>query len=314
MGKVKIKNYLSIARFDHASKHIFIIPGLVLGMLLHTSYNISVEKILLGFIAAILIASSNYTINEYFDAPYDKYHPKKKNRPAARGLINKYFMILQYFIFMILGTAISIYIGKIFLFTIFFFILSGILYNIKPFRVKDIPYVDVILESFNNPLRLMLGWGIISDNSIAPVSIIISYWCGGAFLMTAKRLAEMRYMENTNSFKNLIKYRPNFKRYSEKSLSVALFIYAMFSSFNAGVFLIKYRTEYLLLYPLIVAIFAYYLHLTLANDSIVQTPEKLFKNFGLISLLIITSISFIALSYIDISFISKALNLRIPKI
>ena len=43
-------------------------------------------------------------------------------------------------------------------------------------------------------------------------------------------------MKRNDSFQNLIKYRPNFKKYSESSLSVAIFTYAMFSSFNGGVF------------------------------------------------------------------------------
>ena len=60
--------------------------------------------------------------------------------------------------------------------------------------------------------------------------------------------------------------------------------------------------------------FAYYLFLTLKDNSIVQTPEKLIKDNMLIGLIIISIISFIALSIFDITFIGNILNLNIPKL
>ena len=36
------------------------------------------------------------------------------------------------------------------------------MYNVKPFRFKDIVYLDVIIESLNNPIRF-LGWFIVVD-------------------------------------------------------------------------------------------------------------------------------------------------------
>ena len=60
------------------------------------------------------------------------------------------------------------------------FLLIGIIYNVPPFRTKDIPYLDVLSESLNNPLRFILGWHMIID-SFPPSSILISYWMGGAF-------------------------------------------------------------------------------------------------------------------------------------
>ena len=33
----------------------------------------------------------------------------------------------------------------------------GIAYNVPPVRTKEIPYLDVLSKSVNNPLRLLLG-------------------------------------------------------------------------------------------------------------------------------------------------------------
>ena len=72
----------------------------------------------------------------------------------------------------------------------------GILYNVRPFRLKEVVFLDVIVESFNNVLRFLFGWQIILTNTIPPSSLLIMFWTGGAFLMTVKRLAEYRTINN----------------------------------------------------------------------------------------------------------------------
>ena len=34
----------------------------------------------------------------------------------------------------------------------------GCIYNIPPVRSKDLPYLDVLSEAVNNPLRMLAGW------------------------------------------------------------------------------------------------------------------------------------------------------------
>ncbi|MCK5214119.1 MAG: hypothetical protein KAR05_02045 [Candidatus Omnitrophica bacterium] len=73
----------------------------------------------------------------------------------------------------------------------------GILYNVKPFRTKEKPYVDVLSESLNNPTRLMMGWFMVVDGPLTPLSALIAYWMGGAFLMGVKRFAEYRFINDS---------------------------------------------------------------------------------------------------------------------
>ena len=70
-------------------------------------------------------------------------------------------------------------------------------------------------------------------------------------------------------------------------------------SFFVATFIIKYKSEYLLLFPFISILLTYYLYLSLQKNSIVQTPEKLFKNLGLNLILLISLIVFIILSLYD---------------
>src|SRR3546814_20958494 len=63
------------------------------------------------------------------------------------------------------------------------FAAQGLAYNVPPLRTKDVPYLDVLSESVNNPLRLAHGWAMIHPGSLPPVRIIIAHWFGGAFLL-----------------------------------------------------------------------------------------------------------------------------------
>ena len=80
-----MKKYLKIARIDHWIKNLFIIPGTVIAILLTNDSLADVHFLTfaLGFLSTCFIASANYVINEWLDAPFDKYHPTKKNRPAV---------------------------------------------------------------------------------------------------------------------------------------------------------------------------------------------------------------------------------------
>ena len=69
-------------------------------------------------------------------------------------------------------------------------LVMGLVYNVEPVRSKDKAYIDVLSESINNPLRLLLGWSAIIDSALPPISVLVSYWMGGAYLMAIKRYAE----------------------------------------------------------------------------------------------------------------------------
>jgi hypothetical protein len=148
--------------------------------------------------------------------------------------------------------------------------------------LKDKAYLDVISESINNPLRLMIGWAMIDPTTLPPVSLIAAYWAGGAFLMAAKRYSEYREIVAANGRDLLVRYRASFAGYDEGSLNVSCFIYGLLSSFFLAIFLIKYRIEYLMMMPVIMMLFAQYFNLSMNAGSSAQNPEKLYRERSLI--------------------------------
>lgn len=289
------KYYVGIARPDHWVKHIFILPGIIAALILaptlpdlqHIQFNCFI-----GFVSACLIASANYVINEWLDAETDKNHPEKKYRPAAMGKLHARYVYSEYALLAGVGIILATQVNLLFFIAAIALFISGITYNVKPFRTKDKAYLDVLSEAANNPIRLLMGWAMISAHTVPPLSLMLAYWAGGAFLMAAKRLSEYRFIEQENGHGWAGNYRRSFRFYSAESLTISCFIYAMTSIFGAAVFLIKYRTEFLVTFPIIITLFAYYLHLGLQPVSIAQSPEKLHKDWRL--LLIIFALVFTA--------------------
>lgn len=295
-----MKKYIKIARPDHWVKNAFIFPGIVIALLL-AKYELTTSqliiKLLCGFFATCFIASANYVINEWLDAEFDKFHPTKKFRPVVSENMKFSLVMVEYFVCIIIGASLSLAVNIQFLVVELILLFMGILYNVKPIRTKDIVYLDVLSESINNMLRLLLGWFIITDKLLPPSSILIGYWFAGAFLMATKRFAEYRMIGDPEQAGL---YRKSFKYYSEVKLLISSFFYAMCATFFIGVFMIKYRVQYIIGMPFIFGLFCFYLSIAFKPDSAAQKPEKLYKEKSLLLYLLLLVVVLVALTFIDI--------------
>lgn len=273
-----INEYIKIARIDHWFKNIFMLPGVALALIL---VDIKVSDIFvplfIGILSTCLIASANYVINEWLDAEFDKYHPVKKDRPSAVGNIQAKYVYIEYALLSVVGLFLASLLTPEFFAFALLLLVMGILYNIRPFRTKEVAFLDVLSESINNPIRLLLGWSAIVSSQLPPSSILLAYWMGGAFLMAMKRYAEFRFIDDK---KQAVLYRASFKQYTEQSLLLSSFFYALSSVFFLGIFLVKYRIEFMLSFPFLALLFTWYLSIAMKPFSSTQTPEKLYKETG----------------------------------
>jgi 4-hydroxybenzoate polyprenyltransferase len=301
--KDSLSKYLRIARLDHWLKNVFIIPGLVFAAFLtKTRLDAALSlHIALGLLATCLTASANYVINEWLDAEFDRFHPVKKNRAVVSGGMSAKWVLAEYGFFAIAGMSAAVSISPLFALTEALLLGMGIIYNVRPMRTKDIPYVDVLSESLNNAIRLLLGWFLISDIWLPPVSLIVGYWMGGAFLMAIKRYAEYRMIGDPRTAGN---YRKSFRGYSEVALLVSSVFYALMSMFFVGIFLVKYRVELILAVPFLCGLYCLYLNISYKEDSAVQKPERLYRERGLMAYILFLIVLFVILLIMDIPFLS----------
>ncbi len=293
-------NFYSILRIEHWFKNIIIFPGIIAAAILKKNviFNESLFlEIILCIISTSLIASSNYLINEYLDRKEDKYHPIKKKRFFVKKKISFFYVFLIYFFFIFLGFLFSKNFSTAYKVILFIFVLCGIFYNVWPFRLKNYPIVDVLFESINNIIRFLLGWLIILPNHFPPISLILAFWMGGAYLMNVKRFAEYRFINNS---KIAGLYRKSFIFYTENFLLIMSFLYALFAIFFTTIFLIKYKIEFIISMPFVSILFAYYLKLGLDKKSLTQNPEKLYKSKELMIILILVIISLLFCAIINL--------------
>jgi len=300
-------DYIAILRVDHWFKNIFMLPGLALALIVKPTVDFYslVTPFAIGLLSVCMIVSANYSINEYLDAEFDRHHPLKKARPAANREMSGTLVWLQWLVLAVFGIGLALLLNVQFTVYAITLLFMGVVYNVEPVRTKDKEYLDVLSESINNPLRFLLGWSVIIDSSIPPSSILIAYWMGGAFLMAVKRFAEFRFI---NDRKLATSYRRSFKFYTENSLLLSALFYALCSSLFLGIFLIKYRIEFLILFPFLAILFVWYLKIGLQADSVVQRPEKLYSEkkfmFFVALLGVLTGLLFV----VDIPFLTFLLD------
>lgn len=293
-----MRDYIKIARPDHWLKNIFMFPGVFFALIMtRTSIEGHWINIILGLISLCLTASANYCINEYLDREFDKFHPRKKHRPSVSGRVKGIWVSVEYAILSATGLLIASLISRPFFLMAALLLLMGLIYNVKPFRSKDKIYLDVLSESLNNPIRLLMGWFIINTNVLPPASLIMAYWFGGAFLMAVKRYSEYRYINNPETAGL---YRASFKQYTEQKLLQSLFLYAMFTIFFLSTYLLKYRIEFLIILPFISGLFVKYLNIGMKADSAAQHPERLYKERRLLGYVGFIFLLFIGLLFIEI--------------
>lgn len=303
--------YIHIARPDHWIKNVFVVPGILLAFYFSPALRFADAffGIMAGIACACLIASSNYVLNEILDAKTDSFHPFKCLRPIPSGKVN---IGVAYLLWMVLAVA---GIGTAFLINIPFGVsglllwIMGVLYNVRPVRLKDWPYADVLSEAINNPIRLSLGWFSTGLVAPPPLSIVIAFWMFGAFLMAVKRLSEFRELDDQHLASG---YRRSFGWYNEERLLVGIIFYAAFFGMTAGIFMIRYRIELVLATPLVAACMAYYLHIGFRPHSAAQHPENLFAEKKLVVIVSLTFLACAFLLFYDLAPLRHFLAPRIP--
>jgi decaprenyl-phosphate phosphoribosyltransferase len=291
--------YVQIARVDHWFKNSFMALGAVLAFFYEPTlltWN-SAIPLLLALLATCLVASSNYVLNEVLDGPRDRLHPVKRHRPVPSGRVNIPAAYIEWLAVGAAGLWLAWTLNVAFFLSALWLWVMGVLYNVPPIRSKEWPYLDVLSESINNPIRLFLGWFALIPLRVPPLSLALSYWMIGAFFMAMKRYAEYRHIGDREV---AAAYRHSFRYYTEERLLVSILFYATTCALFAGIFIVRYHLELLLFVPFAAGLFAYYLHLGMKIDSPTQNPEKLYRERGFVAYLVVCFAVFVVLMFTSV--------------
>jgi decaprenyl-phosphate phosphoribosyltransferase len=309
----RLAGHIAICRFDHWVKNIFVLPGTLVA-LAFVSVPVDahlIGRLLLGLLAIGLTASSNYVINEVLDAPFDRTHPRKKLRPVPSGRVNVKLAYAQWIVLMIAGLGLAGTISMSLLYVCAALWVMGCAYNIPPLRTKDLPYLDVLSESVNNPLRMLAGWYIVDPAVFPSASLLLSYWMLGGYLMALKRFAEFRDIGDS---KIAAGYRKSFAYYDETRLLVSTMFYAAASMLFLGPFTMRYKVELIFSFPFVAWVMALYMKLAFEKESAVQAPEKLYREPLLMISVMLCAAVMIGLFFSQIPGIGRIFAPTLPNI
>jgi 4-hydroxybenzoate polyprenyltransferase len=296
---------------DHWFKNVFVLPGIVIA--LGTDPYVDRAglgwRIIIGLLSVCLIASSNYTLNELIDAPFDRHHPTKHRRPVPSGQVSVPLGYVQWLVLMIAGLAVGRVVSVPFMLTVLSLWVMGCVYNIPPVRSKDLPYVDVLSEAINNPIRMLAGWFIVTSVTVAPASLLLSYWMIGCYFMALKRFAEYR---NIGDAGRATAYRKSFRYFTSERLLVSVMFYGTAAMLFFGAFCMRYRLELILAFPAIALVMAIYLHVALKENSAAQNPERLYREPALMASVVGASLLIMILLSFDLPIMQRIFTPTAP--
>jgi decaprenyl-phosphate phosphoribosyltransferase len=270
-------DYLRPLRFDHWIKNLVVPVGSALALVAHRTAPDGgvLGAVLLGFLVSGGVSSVNYAINEILDAPFDARHPVKRSRPIPSGRVR-----VGPLLGLTAALAVATFVAAIWLFPAAFvramlaLFVAGLAYNLPPLRLKDWPYLDALVESLTNPIRIAIGWYAVTglDLSPPPALLLAAVWAFGAFLMTGKRLAELRLLGEAAA-----RYRPTFRAYSVPALLTVQLAYAGLGLLALAGLFARERPALLPALALVVLVVGWTFRMTFERESPLIDPEHLYR-------------------------------------
>jgi decaprenyl-phosphate phosphoribosyltransferase len=311
-----IRGLFEIARVDHWFKNVFVLPGVVVALGFAplragaSAVQVFLIRLVLGLVAVCLVASSNYVLNEILDAPFDRHHPEKSQRAVPSGRVSVRLAYLEWLVLAAIGIGMGARLSRGLGAALAALWIMGCVYNIPPIRSKDIPYVDVLTEAVNNPLRMLIGWYIVNPGGLAPVSLLVSYWMVGCYFMAIKRFAEYRHLGDRS---RAVAYRRSFAGITEERLLISIVFYASAAMLFFGAFAMRYRIELIVSFPLIAFVMAIYLAVGFRPDSAAQRPEGLYREPVLMAAVVACTVLVAILLFVDLPSVSRVFVPTLPR-
>lgn len=182
-----------------------------------------IEEALLAFAAFCLFSSGSYLINDIVDAPHDRRHPQKRNRPVAKGTVTPRQATLTSIFLFSLGLSIALNLGIAFVLLILAFLILHLIYS---FILKKVAILDIFGISFSFIFRA-LG-GEVATGYHLPVWLMFTVVFLSLFIASGKRRSEF--------VKQGTKSRPTLGKYQKALLNFYISIFSVLTLISYSLF------------------------------------------------------------------------------
>jgi 4-hydroxybenzoate polyprenyltransferase len=189
-----LRNILILIRPEHWVKNLFLfIPAFFAARLFDPSI---LKATCVAFLAFSCMASAVYVINDLIDAPQDRHHPDKCNRPLASGAMNNRQAVGVLTVLLMTGSGLSYSIGvECLLIGLLYFIIN-LFYS---FSLKHIALIDISLIGLGFLLRVFMG-GVAAGVPVSQWLIVLTFLLA-LILGLAKRRGEYIVAMGENTFR-----------------------------------------------------------------------------------------------------------------
>ena len=187
---INIFSYGRLLRPKHWIKNLFLFSAPLFGGNLFLAQNAQIA--LTSFVSFSLCASAVYIMNDIADRQRDSFHPFKKDRPIASGLLPVEHAIVASISLLLLSIILGIYLSKLFTAILTLYAAMQAFYT---FYGKDMYIVDILLVAAGFILRMFAG-AIAFEITVSPW-LFVCLFTLSLILATGKRLSEFMLLQGS---------------------------------------------------------------------------------------------------------------------
>ncbi len=283
---------LELLRVRQWIKNLFVAAPLLFALELTNPD--SLLKAVAAVFAFCLGASAVYIVNDIADRKTDAEHPKKKNRPMARGAMSPAAAVVEAVVLLAGAALVALYVNTEFGLVLGVYVIINVAYTAF---LKRLVLIDVLVIAVGFVLRVEGGSAAIGVASSR--WIILSTLFLALFLGLGKRRGEIAGLGTKEMG------RPGLRLYTKGGLdallvsTVALTVIAYALYTVAPETVARLGTNYLLYtVPIVVyGLFRYYL-LIVSNGSFADPTDVVTKDIGVIVCVLLWAVAVVLLIYL----------------
>lgn len=178
----------------------------------------------LGFIVFCILSSASYLLNDIMDAPFDRLHPDKKNRPIASGGLTTGIAFETLAIIAFFGLIFAFLLSPSFFVVASLFFLLHIGYTLY---FKKVAVLDILAIALSFILRVIAG-EVLTGYHLS-VWLLLTVVFLALFIATSKRKSELE-LTGSLTRPSLLHYRERLLDfYNSTFANATLITYALFA-------------------------------------------------------------------------------------